>query len=135
LKYLLSLLPTDGATRAQLASHANHQGNTPLHYTALNHHLACVQMLVAAGADPTIVNKAGHDAVFEAERATVAVDESGDLKTGEKAERGRKCVEWLLGCKEGTGLESGVKGGRVVEGEAEEGGAEGDAEGDAVMAG
>jgi hypothetical protein len=130
LKYLLSLLPTDGATRAQLASHANHQGNTPLHYTALNHYLSCIQLLVAAGADPMIVNKAGHDAVFEAERATVAADESGDLKTGEKAERGRKCVEWLLGCK-GTGLESGVKGGSVVEGEAEEAGTEGDA----VMAG
>lgn len=104
LTHLLSHLPKSHP----LLNQPNTLGNTPLHWTALNHHLPCIQALVAAGADPAIVNAAGHDAVFEAERATMGVD---DEKEKEKAERGRKCVEWLLGCMEGVTLEKGVKGG------------------------
>lgn len=45
----------------------NAAGNTPLHWAALNGHLECVKLLMHSGADITIFNKAGHDAVFEAE--------------------------------------------------------------------
>lgn len=48
-----------------------------------------VRILIGAGADPAIRNNAGHDAVYEAERA--GKDE---------------VVEWLL--EEGKGLENGV---------------------------
>ncbi|KAL1645759.1 ankyrin repeat-containing protein [Diplodia intermedia] len=46
----------------------NSAGNTALHWAALNGHLPAVQTLVALGADATILNAAGHDAVFEAEQ-------------------------------------------------------------------
>jgi len=110
LKYLLPLLLPNSA----IINHPNAQSNTPLHWTALNHHLSCLQLLISAGADPSLVNKAGHDAVFEAERA-ISGDEG---KEDEKAEKGRKCVEWLLGCQQASGLERGVRGGGG-EGEAE----------------
>lgn len=45
-----------------------------------------------AGADPGVVNRAGHDAIFEAE------------VNGKE-----KVVEWLL--TEGMGLDAGVRGG------------------------
>ncbi len=48
-----------------------------------------MQLLVKLGADVTAVNKAGHDAVFEAE-----INEKEEV------------VKWLLG--EGEGLEQGV---------------------------
>jgi uncharacterized protein len=133
LKYLLSLLETS----SKLPNHPNHEQNTPLHWTALNHHLTCLQLLVSAGADPSLVNKAGYDAVFEAERAIPAQEqgEEGEVngegngegkgKVGkvvdEKTERGSPCVEFLLGCMEGKGLERGLRGGAVEnEGEVEE---------------
>jgi len=45
----------------------NEAGNTALHWAALNGHLECVKLLVQSGADVTMINRAGHDAVFEAE--------------------------------------------------------------------
>ena len=45
----------------------------------MNGHLDIVKLLVAAGADPNLMNDAGHNAVFEAE-------------TSDKT----KVVEWLL---------------------------------------
>lgn len=57
----------------------NDAGNTPLHWAALNGHLECVKLLMHSGADITIFNKAGHDAVFEAE-----LNDKSDV------------VEWLL---------------------------------------
>jgi hypothetical protein len=100
LQFLLSLLPSPSS----LPNHPNTQGNTPLHWTALNHHLPCLKLLVNAGADPSIVNKAGMDAVFEAERR---IQGNGDSEGDEK---GRKCVEFLLGWKGAGGLERGVRG-------------------------
>lgn len=45
----------------------NKAGNTALHWAALNGHLEAVKVLLEQGADPTIINRRGHDAVFEAE--------------------------------------------------------------------
>lgn len=67
----------------------NDAGNTALHWAALNGHLECAKLLVQLGADVTIINKAGHDAVFEAE-----INDKGDV------------VEWLLGAVEA--LERGI---------------------------
>lgn len=48
----------------------NAWGNTPLHWAALNGYLEAVKALVAAGATMGIRNKAGHDAVYEAEMSS-----------------------------------------------------------------
>jgi uncharacterized protein len=111
LSYLLSLLKapqnaTEGKMTAEqgLLDHKNSSGNTPLHWAAVNGYIKCVKILVAAGADPTITNKAGHDALYEA-------DCSG--KDG-----GREVTEWMLahceGVEKGMSGESG-KGERVEE--------------------
>jgi hypothetical protein len=67
----------------------NEAGNTPLHWAALNGHLESVKLLVNAGADVTIINRAGHDAVYEAE-----INDKNDV------------VDWLLGAVEE--LEKGI---------------------------
>ena len=45
----------------------NKSGNTPLHWAALNGHVEVLVLLLQHGADPSILNAAGHDALFEAE--------------------------------------------------------------------
>ncbi|MCJ1284480.1 hypothetical protein MMC26_003812 [Xylographa opegraphella] len=52
---------------SSLISVRNLAGNTALHYACLNGHLEAAKVLLAAGADPTIINNAGHDAIYEAE--------------------------------------------------------------------
>ncbi|KAL4789987.1 ankyrin repeat-containing domain protein [Aspergillus venezuelensis] len=101
----------------------NYSGNTPLHWAALNAHIKCVELLVAAGADVSIKNTAGHDAVFLAERADwsaqaqakgrdeaedpdeveITIGEGEGEGEGEQATqdagpktKGREVVEWLL---------------------------------------
>lgn len=69
----------------------NASGNTPLHWAALNGHLPIVKLLIEAGADPTVLNKAGKDAVYEAE-----------------ANEKNEVAAWLL--TEGKGLESAAGG-------------------------
>lgn len=89
LNYLLATVRS--APRERRASTLNVQnvsGNTPLHWASLNGHLEAVKILMAAGADPSVTNLAGHDAVYEAE-----------------INRKDAVVEWLL--TEGNGLESG----------------------------
>lgn len=78
------LLPPQAAEKATEPASGpinavNDAGNTPLHWAALNGHLECVKLLMHSGADITIFNKAGHDAVFEAE-----LNDKGDV------------VDWLL---------------------------------------
>ncbi|OAG33876.1 hypothetical protein AYO21_12021 [Fonsecaea monophora] len=96
-----------------LVNHRNVSGNTPLHWAAMNGHLDVVQALVKAGADPTIVNEAGRDAVVEAEMSS---------KDGAK-----ECADWMLrhceGLEKGVGDESigaGGSGSGEVEEEAKE---------------
>ncbi|KAL8772804.1 MAG: hypothetical protein Q9209_002149 [Squamulea sp. 1 TL-2023] len=94
LDILNHFLPPSSPTTSSLNINLpNFSGNTPLHWAALNGHLDAVKILLAAGADPTIRNVAGHDAVYEAER-------SGK----------QEIVKWLL--KEVDGLESAVVGSR-----------------------
>ncbi|KAL6239447.1 ankyrin repeat-containing domain protein [Aspergillus navahoensis] len=102
-------------------NHRNHSGNTPLHWAALNTHLECVKVLVKAGADVSIKNEAGLDAVFLAERADwkaqeatqtpdpsqdqdgdeeMEVEVGGDAEEGSAAQvpvtKARQIVDWLL---------------------------------------
>lgn len=117
VKYLLSLLvvdvqpaeststetqPSTDKSAPQLVNHQNVSGNTPLHWAAVNGHLEVVQLLVQHGADPTIVNAAGRDAVVEAE---FSARDGAD-----------KCADWML--KNCDGLEKGVGAG-VGEGSGE----------------
>lgn len=90
MKLLFSLETGKASTPASgLINAVNDAGNTALHWAALNGHLECVKILVQAGADVTIINRAGHDAVFEAE-----INDKGDV------------VDWLLGAVEE--LEKGI---------------------------
>ncbi|CAG8971151.1 hypothetical protein HYALB_00010126 [Hymenoscyphus albidus] len=92
----------------------NIAGNTALHWAALNGHLESVKVLLEQGADPTITNRRGHDAVYEAEL--------NDKK---------EVVEWVL--KEGgEGLEEGVSG-EAGEGAADDGADEDMSEEDAIV--
>jgi hypothetical protein len=67
----------------------NESGNTPLHWAALNGHLESVKLLIHSGVDVTIINRAGHDAVYEAE-----INDKNEV------------VDWLLGAVEE--LEKGI---------------------------
>ncbi|KEF54931.1 uncharacterized protein A1O9_09374 [Exophiala aquamarina CBS 119918] len=105
--YLLSLLApseslhgspsgtTADKSAPQLVNHRNVSGNTPLHWAGVNGHLEVVKKLVLAGADPTIVNAAGRDAVVESEASA--------------KEGAAECAVWLL--KNCEDLEKGVAGG------------------------
>lgn len=116
-----ALSPTEQALTADevkaVVNRRNHSGNTPLHWAALNTHLECVKLLVDAGADVSIKNEAGLDAIFLAERTdwktqdetsqsqgqpeSEEVDEAevgADAGAGDagSVSKGRQVVEWLL---------------------------------------
>lgn len=106
IKLLLSYVQDKAAPKGpELINAVNEAGNTPLHWAALNGHLESVKLLVQSGADVTIINKAGHDAVFEAE--------INDKKS---------VVDWLLETVEE--LEKGI--GQTGEGENEDENEDGD---------
>jgi ankyrin repeat protein len=93
-----------------LLNAVNDAGNTPLHWAALNGHLESVKLLVQSGADVTIINRAGHDAVYEAE-----INDKNEV------------VDWLLGAVEE--LENGIgQTGETEAGDADEDMDEADAE-------
>jgi uncharacterized protein len=73
-----------------VVNNQNKAGNTALHWAALNGHLNAVKVLLEQGADPTIKNARGHDAIFEAE-------------LNDKSE----IVEWVLK-NGGKGLQMGI---------------------------
>jgi uncharacterized protein len=103
IKLVLPSGPDSGkATCSALINTVNDAGNTALHWAALNGHLECVKYLVQTGADVTIINQAGHDAVFEAE--------INDKK---------EVVDWLLG--EVEELEKGISKAEDKSGEGGEG--------------
>ncbi|OJJ55256.1 hypothetical protein ASPSYDRAFT_159153 [Aspergillus sydowii CBS 593.65] len=116
-----ALSPTEQALTTDevkaVVNRRNHSGNTPLHWAALNTHLECVKLLVDAGADVSIKNEAGLDAIFLAERTdwktqdessqnqgqpeSEEVDEAevgADAGAGDAGpvSKGRQVVEWLL---------------------------------------
>lgn len=62
---LISMTPTQSKSSHLDAQNA--WGNTPLHWASLNGHLEAVKALLAAGAKTDMKNKAGHDAIYEAE--------------------------------------------------------------------
>jgi hypothetical protein len=93
--YLFSLFaptPSSPAPTSDLKAFVNKQnssGNTALHWAALNGHMSIAKLLLAQGADASILNFSGHDAVYEAE-----LNDKQDV------------AEWLL--KEALGLEKGI---------------------------
>ncbi|KAL3458558.1 ankyrin repeat-containing domain protein [Aspergillus heterothallicus] len=124
LTHLLSLLlqaPASSALSkddvATVINHRNHSGNTALHWAALNTHLECVKALVEAGADVSIKNQAGLDAVFLAERADWGTQEESAEE--EKGKEGAEEVEIEIGAQgEGEGAAAAgpvTKGRQVVE--------------------
>jgi hypothetical protein len=90
----------------------NKAGNTALHWAALNGHVDVILLLLGHGADPSVLNAAGHDALYEAE-------------VNEK----ENAVDVLL--REGGQLEDVVGGGDEEE-EGEEGDEEEDTETETV---
>lgn len=137
MNYLLQTLTDSSAALssedfASFINYRNYTGNTPLHWAALNTHLDCVKALVEAGADISLKNDAGHDALFLAERADWAVveeEEDDNENTGNNNEeeveielnaqqdndkppppptKARLVVEWLLSCDKGAGFEETV---------------------------
>ncbi|CRG87302.1 hypothetical protein PISL3812_04319 [Talaromyces islandicus] len=139
LNYILQTLNSEVSPSSQdytaFLNHRNYTGNTPLHWAALNTHLDCVKALVEAGADISLKNDAGHDALFLAERADwsaandddeddkedeqqngttemeIEIKEGQDKQDGEEKPappptKARQVVEWLLGCDKGAGFEA-----------------------------
>jgi hypothetical protein len=138
LNYLLQTLTAPEAALssedfASFINYRNYTGNTPLHWAALNTHLDCVKALVEAGADISLKNDAGHDALFLAERADWSIVEENDNNDAENNNnnneeeieielneqqdgdkpappptKARLVVEWLLSCDKGAGFEEPV---------------------------
>jgi ankyrin repeat protein len=61
VEFLISQLPKSALDLP------NAGGNTALHWASLNGHIGAVELLLKAGADPKLLNKAGKDALWEAE--------------------------------------------------------------------
>ena len=70
-----------------LINRANSNGNTALHWAALNGHLEAAKALVSAGADARVKNSAGRDAAVEAEHS--GKDEVANYLLSTMADEGR----------------------------------------------
>ena len=79
---------TSTESKSSILDAQNAWGNTPLHWAALNGHLESAKALIGSGANLSIKNKAGHDAVYEA-----GINSKDPV------------VEWLL--QQDQGLENG----------------------------
>lgn len=91
VQYLLSLVVPASTELKAYVNRQNDSGNTALHWSALNGHLEIAKMLLESGADASVLNSSGHDAVFEAE-----MNDKQDV------------AEYLL--KESIGLEQAIGG-------------------------
>ncbi|KXT04905.1 hypothetical protein AC578_3489 [Pseudocercospora eumusae] len=98
-----------------LVNHGNKEGNTPLHWAAYNGHLPIVKLLVESGADMWAKNKAGHLAIFEAERADRSevvqyLLIAGGEKVEEGGEEGQPSEEDVADVQEGEASSSAQAG-------------------------
>ncbi|KAH0563192.1 hypothetical protein GP486_002238 [Trichoglossum hirsutum] len=115
VRYLLSLLPSPRPPMGdQLVSSRNSSGNTPLHWASLNGHLPVVKLLFEAGADPTMLNDAGHDAIYEAEingKEEVVAYLLAEAKAVEKASSAESVEEGDAQDCRGNGIDTGKEDG------------------------
>ncbi|KAK3080901.1 hypothetical protein LTS18_012093 [Coniosporium uncinatum] len=113
---------TPSSSSPSLVNVQNASNNTPLHWASLNGQLACVQKLVSLGADPRILNSAGHDAVFEAvrgDKAEVAdwlLEKCGELEEGVGGRKETQDEGAREGSAEPVGIEEGLEGAEGKEG-------------------
>ncbi|KIW68386.1 hypothetical protein PV04_04337 [Phialophora macrospora] len=117
--------PASSTRSHWLLNHKNVNGNTPLHWAAMNGHLDVVVALVRAGADARVRNAAGRDCIVEAEVSAL---------NGRSEAQVKECVVWML--RNCDGVEEGVGGGgKEEEGEEEDKTGEGAGNGDTTMDG
>lgn len=113
VKYIMSLISEDAT---KYVNTQNETGNTALHWASLNGHLDVVQYLCEEfKADPFLRNKAGHDAIFEAENNSKEDVETYFLKKydvepeSDEEEEGYTITAGDVGISEGTEIESVTK--------------------------
>ncbi|KIW07231.1 uncharacterized protein PV09_02088 [Verruconis gallopava] len=122
VNYLLSLFPSSSADRKPFINKQNNSGNTALHWSSLNGHMSVVKALLAAGADASILNNSGHDAVYEAEM-------------NDKQEVAEYLLKEALGLEKAIGREGDGRSPDEEDEEVEGGEGEGDGDADKVADG
>lgn len=77
----------------RLHRNANFSGFTPLHYAVLGDSLACIRLLVNAGADPTLKDSSGHQAIEYAGSTNIKDFLQDKMKTYAKEKEKREIEE------------------------------------------